>query len=298
MIFTRSEKIYRAVCYAIAILISLICLYPLLYTIFVSVCTENEWIDRNGLLFFMPSNPTLLAFSKVFGSGGYVLNATKMSIMRAGIGTVFSIFFNVCTGYAMSRKNLPGRKPIMYVLLFTILFSGGLIPGYMVVNEMGLRNTIWALIVPNILNAWNVLIFKQFFEGIPKELEESASIDGAGEFKLMYKIVMPMSKPVIAAIGLFTLVGHWNSWFDVMLYIDVQHSNLWPLQYFTMINFNNMAQINSNPGMLEFMSSGQGVMQISQKMALTIVTTLPILVIYPFFQKYFTKGVYTGAVKG
>ena len=243
MILSRAEKIYTTVCYTVAIFISLICLYPLLYTVFVSVCSENEWVNRNGLLLFLPSSPTLLAYLKVLGSGKYVLNATKMSVLRAGFGTVLGIFINVCTGYAMSRKNLPGRKQIMHVLLFTILFSGGLIPGYIVVNQLGLRNTFWSLVFPSLFSAWNVLIFKQFFEGIPKELEEAAEIDGAGEFKLMYKIIIPMSKPVIAAIGLFTLVGQWNSWFDVILYIDVQHSYLWPLQYFTMINFNNMAQI-------------------------------------------------------
>ena len=298
MKLTKAEKVYATVCYSVAILIALMCLYPLLYTLFVSLCTEQEWIDRNGLLMFIPSSPTLLAYLKVLGSGGYVLSAIKISIIRTFVGTTLGLFINVCTGYAMSRQNLPGRKQIMYVLLFTILFSGGLIPSYIVVNQLGMRNTLWSLIIPTLLSAWNVLIFKQFFEGIPKELEEAAEIDGAGEFKLMVKIIMPMSKPVIAAIGLFTMVGHWNSWFDVMLYIDVQHSNLWPLQYFTMINFNNMAQINQNPAMLEFLASGQGVMQISQKMALTVVTMLPILLIYPFFQKYFTSGVYTGAVKG
>lgn len=298
MRLTRSEKIYLAICYTVVITVALLCLYPLLYTFFVSVCTEKEWVDKNGLLLFFPQSPTLTAYVKVLGSGGIVLNATKMSVLRAAVGTLLSLFFNVCTGYAMSRKDLPGQKQIMYVLLFTILFSGGLIPGYMVVNQLGLRNTFWALVIPSILNAWNVLIFKQFFEGIPKELEEAAEIDGAGEFKLMYKIIMPMSKPVIAAIGLFTMVGHWNSWFDVMLYIDSDHSYLWPLQYFTMINFNNLAQINANPDKFPVLPTGAGVMQVSQKMALTIVTMLPILLIYPFFQKYFTNGVYTGAVKG
>ena len=298
MRLTVSEKVYKFICYFFAIFVALCSFYPLLYSFFVSICSQQEWVARSGLLFFFPSHPTLAAYLKILGSGGYVAQAMGISVARSVVATVLSIFFNVCVGYVVSRPRLPGRNQIMALLIITILFSGGLIPGYLTVKQVGLLNSFWSMIIPGLINAWNVLNFKQFFEGVNSELEEAAEIDGAGEFKLMVRIIMPMSKPVIAAIGLFTFVGNWNSWFDAMIYIDAKHSYLWPLQLFTMINFNNMAQINSNPASIIGFITETQVMQISQKMALTIVTLLPVLIIYPFFQKYFTKGVYTGAVKG
>lgn len=299
MKLTFNEKIFKFICYFIATLTALLCLYPLLYSFFVSVCSEKEWVANAGLILWMPFKPTLTAYGKIFGSGSYVLNALWISILRTVIGTFGSLLFTALLGYVVSRHQLPGKKIIMYILVFTILFNGGLIPGFLVVKEMGLYNSFWSMVIPGLLSSFNVLIFKQFFEGIPKELEEAAVIDGAGEFKLMTKIILPMSKPVLSAIGLFTMVGHWNSWFDAMIYIDQSHSQLWPLQLFTMINFNNLNQINSNnQSAINFLLQGQGVMEISTKMALTIVTMLPVLIIYPFFQKHFTKGVYTGAVKG
>ena len=179
--------------------------------------------------------------------------------------------------------------------MFTIFFSGGLIPNYLVIKELNLLNNFWSMILPNIVSAWNILIFKQFFMGLPKEIEEAATIDGIGELGLFTKIVLPLSTPVVASIGLFTMVGHWNNWFDVMIYIDQAHSELWTLQYYIMINFNNLSQIDSSKVEI---GVGGGVNQVTQRMALTIVGFLPILCIYPFFQKFFKDGVYLGAVKG
>ena len=149
------------------------------------------------------------------------------------------------------------------------------------------------MILPNIVSAWNILVFKQFFTGLPKEIEEAAIVDGTGEIKLFLKIVLPLSTPVVASIGLFTMVTHWNNWFDVMIYIDQAHSSLWTLQYYIMINFNNLSQIDSS-----VIIGGSGVSQLTQRMALTIVGFLPILCIYPFFQRFFKDGVFLGAVKG
>lgn len=298
MRLSKSEKIYKIVCYTVAITIALVSLYPLLYTLFVSLCSEKEWLARNGILLFFPSNPTLEGYAKVFASGMQVVQSMGISLARSVLGMVLGVFFNVCVGYAVSRENLPGRKGIMAVLMATVLFGAGTIPAYLTIKEVGLLNSFWSMVLPCVVSAWNILIFKQCFEGMPKELEDAAKIDGCGEFKLMTKIIVPLAKPTMAAISLFTFVGHWNSWFDAMLYIDSQHADKWPLQLFTMITFNNMAQINGNEVDLNFLIQSQGVSQISQKMALTIVTLLPILIAYPFFQKYFTKGVYAGAVKG
>ena len=166
---------------------------------------------------------------------------------------------------------------------------------YLVVKELGLLNNFWVMILPNLINAWNVLIFKQFFLGIPREMREAAQVDGVSEIRLFWSIMLPLSMPVVASIGLFTMVFHWNSWFDVMIYIDQAHSQLWTLQYYIMINYNNLAQIDSTK-LPNF--AGGGVTQTTTQMALTIVGFVPILCIYPFFQRFFKDGVYTGAVKG
>ena len=262
MKISKSEKVYKGFCMGICIFVALLCLYPLLYTVFLSLCSQQEFVDRGGMILFLPSEPTIAAYVKIF-----------------------------------SRKDLPGKNQYLMMLLFTILFSGGLIPTYLTIESLGLKNTFWVLVIPVLMNAWNVLIFKQFFEGIPKELEEAAEVDGVNDIQLFYLIIIPMSMPVIAAISLFTMVGHWNSWFDASIYIDRTHKELWPLQQFTHVSFESQADLQQ--GGLDFLINGGGaVSSVSMQMALTVVTMFPILLIYPFFQKYFTKGVYMGAVKG
>ena len=290
---------YIAGCYVIATFALIVCLYPLLYTLFVSLCTEDEWIARNGLLLFFPSNPSFAAYIKIFGTGSYVLRAAGISLARTVAGTVLGVALTAAVGYVLSREELPGRKVYTYIILFTIFFSGGLIPTYMVVKEMNLINSFWSMVIPPLISTWNVLIFRQFFTGLPKDIVEAAKVDGVNEAQMLYKIILPMSKSVFAAIGLFTVVGHWNSWFDALIYIDVSRSDIWPLQLYTMINFNNVSQINE--GRLQDIQgalTGRDISPLGIRMALTIVTFLPVLIVYPFFQKYFTKGVYLGAVKG
>lgn len=274
---------------------ALICLYPLLYSVFISLCGEAEWGERNGLLLFFPSHPTFNAYLKIFGVGGYVLKSLGVSLLRTLVGTLSSLILTAIVGYVLSIDKLPGRKYITYLLLFTIFFSGGLIPNYLIIKQLGLLNNFWSMILPNIINAWNALVFRQFFKGIPAEIQEAAKVDGISEIGLFIKIIVPMSTPVMASIGLFTMVFHWNSWFDVMIYIDQAHSHLWTQQYYIMINYNNLAQIDSTelPSL-----NGGGVTMLTTQMALTIVGFVPILCIYPFFQRFFKDGVYMGSVKG
>ena len=293
MVRGKGEKIFEAVCITLAALLALMCLYPLLYTLGVSLCSEAEWTSKNGLLILFPTRPTFIAYRKIFGVGSYVLKALGMSFLRTAVGTVTSVAVNALVGYVLSRRDFPGKNKYIYLLLFTIFFSGGLIPNYLVIKELYLLNNFWSMILPNIVSAWNILVFKQFFTGLPKEIEEAAIVDGTGEIKLFLKIVLPLSTPVVASIGLFTMVTHWNNWFDVMIYIDQAHSALWTLQYYIMINFNNLSQIDSSI----IIGTGGGS-QLTQRMALTIVGFLPILCIYPFFQKFFKDGVFLGAVKG
>lgn len=297
MKLSGSEKAYRGVCMGFCICFALLCLYPLLYTVFLSVCSQKEYVDRGGLLLFMPSHPTITAYVQIFSSTGFILQALGISVARTITGTVLGVLVCSVTAFVLTRKDLPGKNQYLMLLLFTILFSGGLIPTYLTIESLGLRNTFWVMVIPSLMNAWNVLIFKQFFEGIPKELEEAAEVDGVNDLQMFYKIILPMSKPVLASISLFTMVAHWNSWFDASIYIDRTYKYLWPLQQFTRVSFQSPSDLQA--GGLDFLINGGGaVSSVSMQMALTIVTMLPILVVYPFFQKYFTKGVYMGAVKG
>jgi ABC-type glycerol-3-phosphate transport system permease component len=236
---------------------------------------------------------------KVLTSGSHILQAIGVSIFRTTAGTVLGVFLCSLFAYALSRKNIPGKKYVMYLLIFIILFNGGLIPTYLAIKQVNLLDNIWVYVIPNLINAWNVIIIKQSMENIPKEVEESAQLDGVNDLRNFSSIILPMSKPVLAAMAIFTLVGQWNSWFDAMLYISPARSGLWPLQYYATISLNNLNQINAGDlGDLGSILGIEGMNNMSIKMALTIITCLPVLLTYPFFQKYFTKGVYLGAVKG
>lgn len=291
-----NERIYDVIIYLVCGLTALLCLYPLVYTVLVSFCAPQ---DINASYFLpIPEKFTLQAYAQVLTAGGYIVTAIGVSVFRTVVGTLASLVFCAMLAYALSRSNLPGRNMVIKLILFCILFNGGLIPTYVVIENLGLTDTIWVYVIPNIMNVWNVIVIKQFFEGLPKEIEEAATIDGANEWQIFIRVILPMSKPVMAAIGLFTMVGQWNSWFDAFLYVR-NKNELWPLQYYIQISFNNLNQINQ--GNIEDL---EGIMNIGTlddmtiKMALTVIGSVPILLVYPFFQKYFTKGVYVGSVKG
>lgn len=290
------EKIYDIVVYFLCALVALLCLYPLVYTVLVSFCAPQ---DINASYFLpIPKKFTMQAYAQVFTAGGYILTAIGVSVFRTVVGTILSLVFCSMLAYAVSRSNLPGRGLVIKLILFCILFSGGMIPTYIVIEQLGLTDTIWVYIIPGIMNVWNVIVIKQFFEGLPKEIEEAATIDGASEWDIFLRVILPMSMPVMAAIGLFTMVGHWNSWFDAFLYVRNRH-DLWPLQYYIQISFNNLNQLNAgNLDALEGIMNIGTLDDMTMKMALTVVGSVPILLVYPFFQKYFTKGVYVGSVKG
>lgn len=198
----------------------------------------------------------------------------------------------VLTAYPLSKKFLPGRSVIMQLFFFTMIFSGGMIPTYLVVKSYHLTNTIWALIVPGLLNVYNMIIMRTFFEGIPEDLEEAARIDGCSEWKALIKIILPVSKPALASVGLFYAVWHWNSFFDVVLYITKRE--LWPLQTLLreIVLTMSMAELNASLADVATPPSSAVIA------ATVIVSILPILLVYPFLQKHFVKGVMIGAVKG
>lgn len=275
--------------YAILILVSFVSLFPFFYVAMVSVTPESETI-REGIV-IIPDQVTWAAYRTVLSNSYGILEAYKITLVRTVAGTALSMIATTLAAYALSRRKLPGRSGLLFLIVFTIMFSGGTIPTYLVVKSLGMIDSIWALILPGLISAFNLIIVKGFFEQLPGELLESATVDGAGEWTTLWKIVMPLSLPSVAAIGLFYAVGHWNSYFDGVLYINDR--SLWPLQ----VVLRTILLQSQNQQAAE-QSNDASVSSLSIQMAAVIVSTVPILLVYPFIQKHFAKGVLIGAVKG
>ena len=214
------------------------------------------------------------------------------------MGTVFSLAVTTLLSYVLSRSDYRYGKPLTLLLLFTMLFNGGLVPSYMVNTQLlGLRDSVWALILPMSLNVFYVVVLRTFFKSIPMEIVEAATIDGSGEFNTFLKIVLPLSKPGIATIGLFTMIAYWNDWFLGMLYI--YETKNYPIQTFLWSMQNSLESLKqSSANALEYAEMANNAPTNSGRMALTVLVVLPILCAYPFFQKYFVKGLTIGGVKG
>ncbi|OPG99105.1 ABC transporter permease [Chryseobacterium mucoviscidosis] len=285
---TIGEKVWQSIVYVILIFLSLLCLLPFLYVIAVSVTPESE-VLRRGIV-IIPESFTFLAYKEVFISHG-IWQAYKITLFRTIVGTMLNVFFTVIAAYPLSKKYLPGRSPFLLFIVFTMMFSGGLIPTYLLIRSLGLLNSPWVLIIPNLISAFNLVIIKGFFEQLPGEIEESARVDGASELQSLWRIILPLSLPVISTISLFYAVGHWNSYFDAIVYIN--DSNFMPLQVVLRNILLNVATQSA-----ESLANSGAVSTFAVQMATVVVTTVPILIVYPFLQKHFTKGVLLGSVKG
>ncbi|MGP9694694.1 carbohydrate ABC transporter permease [Brachybacterium sp. AOP25-B2-12] len=268
--------------------VALSVLLPLLVVVSTSFASDEQLRAAGGYVLF-PTDPTLRAYETLFTSP-LIFRALGVSAFVTVVGTLMALFVTICMAYALSRPVLLGR-PMLMAIILTLFFSPGLIPLYLMIKELHLLNTVWALILPGLFAGFNFIVMRSFFMGIPSELLEAARIDGASDFRILFSIVLPLSKAVIAVIGLFYAVGFWNSFFNALLYINDQ--NLWPIQ---LILRSYVVQGSS-------LSADQlGVQQApppqSIKMAVVVVALVPILLVYPFLQKYFSKGVITGAIKG
>lgn len=290
---TKDVLCFKAVGYPLILLFAILCLIPFLIVIGSSFTSESS-IIRNGYSIW-PKEWSFESYKTIFQSPMAILRAYGVTIMVTIVGTVLSVFLNTMAGYVLQRKDFEWRNRLSFFYFFTTLFSGGLMPWYiMCVKYLHLKDTIWAMILPGIVSVWNILLVKGFMAGVPFEMTESAKIDGAGDFTIFMKLIWPLSKPVIATIGLFTALTYWNDWYNSMLFIN--NDRLYSLQYqlYKLINdAKALRQIAAESGMVI-----DTVPIESMKMALTIVVTGPIVLLYPFVQRYFIKGLTLGAVKG
>jgi putative aldouronate transport system permease protein len=288
-----SESIYQSIITAIVALLSLSMIFPLVYVVGMSLTSQSELISRNYFV-IIPHQPVLVAYKRILSSPP-IWNALEMSFVRSILGTVLSLLFMLVGAFVLSRKTLPGRKLFLLLVLITILFNGGLIPSYYVVKQLGIMNTLWAMIIPPLIDSFGLLVIKIFIENLPDSLIESVQLDGAGDFQQLVYIIAPLSGPALAAIGMFTVVNHWNSWFDALLYLS-SRKDLYPLQ---MVLRNMMSAEGGGNDMMNFMlKDTERVASESIKMATVVIGILPIMMLYPFLQKYFIHGIYMGSVKG
>ncbi|MBP5454415.1 MAG: carbohydrate ABC transporter permease [Lachnospiraceae bacterium] len=271
-------------------LLAFICLYPFLNVLAYSVSGYNAVLS--GRVTFYPIDFNLDAYKQILGKTQIWL-AMRTTILVTLYGTSLSLLLTILSAFALSRKDLPGRTFFTTIVLFTMYFSGGMIPTFLVVKHLGMYDTLMSLFIPQSINVFNFIVMRTFFRNIPESLEEAARIDGASYMKVLIKMILPLSIPIIATIGLFYAVSYWNTYFDALLYI--QKPDLYTLQLrLKSLLFGE--ELNNSNANLE--GIGTQVMSQSLKMATVAVSTIPILVIYPWLQKYFVKGVMIGSVKG
>lgn len=287
------DRAFGVVNAVMLVIVGLVTLFPLYYVFVVSFTEPSEYIRKNGFVLF-PSQWSLGSYEYLMSTSAFV-RATGVSVFLATVGTALSLMLTSAFSFGLSRKRLRGRRVIMLLVMFTILFNPGIIPVYLLVRDIGLINSLWSLIVPVLTSGWYVLLMKSFFDSIPVELEEAAMIDGCNDMVIFFKIILPLSAASLAAFGLFFAVGYWNTFFSAVLYIT--DFTKVPLQ----IVLRNML-IDSDTAMggataVELSSEKQLPSQ-TIKMAAVVVSTLPILFVYPFLQKHFAKGVMLGSIKG
>lgn len=285
---TLGNRIFDAINYLLLTLVGVITVLPLVHVLAGSVTTVEEMARKPFVL--IPTEFTLNAYRYIL-STPTIFKALGVSIFVTAIGTLISMFITSLMAYGLTRRDLDGRKFFNLMIVFTMLFHGGLIPSFLVVKQVGLIDSLFAMIIPSAVSAFNLIILRSFFQGLPEGLEESAKLDGCGDFGILFKIVLPLSLPSIATISLFYAVTYWNSYFSAIMYIN--NADKWPVQVLLrqiVIAASGMAADTDN----EFIKPPEQTI----KMAVIVVSTIPILMVYPFIQKYFAKGALVGSVKG
>lgn len=286
---SKSEMIFKGISYLFVTLLSVACLFPFIYVLGVSFTSTSEFMRRSIVI--IPQHWTLAAYREILGAR-FIYDGYKVTLFITSVGTLLNLLFTVLLAYPLSRAGLYGKAPLLLLIVFTMIFNGGMIPTYLVVMKLNLLDSVWALIVPGLVSAYNMLIMKAFFEQLPEALDEAARVEGAGELRILFSIFLPLSIPALATVGLFYAVGHWNRFFDAILYL--QDASKYPLQVVLRNILMGATSLNNE----NVPDAANAVNPISVQMAAVMVSTLPILCVYPFIQKHFTQGVLLGSVKG
>ena len=288
---TRGEKVFLVINNIVMVLLCAAMLYPVLFVVGRSVTPEIERALHP--LRLIPSTFDWSGYRFILSSGSNIINSYMTTIMRTLIGTTLNIAVTTLLAYPLSKQYYPPRKALTALIVFTMWFSGGLIPSFLLNKSLGLLNNFWVYILPSMVNAFNLIVMRNFFRQIPDSLEESAKLDGANDLRVFFSIYLPLSTAAIATITLFYAVYHWNSWFDSMLYMN--RKEMWTMQYTLrqLIDSATVTDITVVGSAMDFIPPAETV-----RMATIVIATVPILCVYPFLQKYFVKGMLVGSVKG
>ncbi|WP_159887618.1 carbohydrate ABC transporter permease [Paenibacillus puerhi] len=288
-----SDRIFSAVIYLVLALIVLVVVYPLYFVLIASISSPD--LVLSGHIMFLPQELTIRGYAKLLDNVE-ILRGYGNTILYTGLGTSINVALTVAAAYPLSRRDLSGRHWIMGMMVFTMFFSGGLIPTYLLVKQLGLLNSMWAMLLPSAVSVWNIVLMRTFFQnGVPFELQEAATIDGSSNMRTLWSIVLPLSAPILAVMVLFYSVGHWNAYFHALIFLSDRE--LYPLQLI-------LREILVQGEMKDMVDVADGSLTDtlleaeSIKYAIVIVANLPILLLYPLLQKYFAKGVLVGALKG
>ncbi|GIO98685.1 sugar ABC transporter permease [Paenibacillus lautus] len=290
---SRSERIAGVFIYIILSFITLLVLYPLFFVLIASI-SAPETVMR-GEVWLWPKELSFVGYERLFANSD-LMRGFLNTLLYTTTGTALNVLMTIAAAYPLSRADFNGRGIFTAIIVFTMFFSGGMIPNYLLVKELGMLDTIWAIIIPSAVSVWNIIIMRTFFQSsIPKEMQEAAFIDGASNMRVLWRIVLPLSGPILAVMVLFYAVGHWNSYFSALIYLSDRAN--YPMQLFlreilVQGQMQEMVDI-SDDSLARSLMDAEAI-----KYAAVIVTNLPMLLLYPFLQKYFVKGVMIGAIKG
>lgn len=285
------EKLFDVVVSALALLILVVVLYPLIFI--VSASFSDPALVLSGEVVLLPKQITLEAYRNVF-QNDQIWNGYGNTILYTAVGTVINLIMTTLAAYPLSRPDLPGRGIIMFFVTLTMFFSGGLIPSYLLVKNLGMVDTMWALVIPGAIATYNLIVMRTYFQSsIPWEIQEAAHIDGCSNWKLLTHVILPLSKPILAVMILFYAVGHWNSFFNALIYI--RSKDMYPLQLVLreVLMVSQADAVDSSVGL-----ESKILLAESIKYVVIIISSLPVLLMYPFVQKHFVKGVMIGSLKG
>ena len=292
--YSRGDKIFFVCNYVLMAVLALVTLYPMLYVAFCSFSDPNEFAMVRGML-LKPAGFSLEGYRMVFQMDS-IWMGYRNTLMYVALGTLFSMVMTIMGAYILSHNDFMLKKPAMILIVFTMYFGGGMIPTYLCMNTLGLNNTIWAVLLPGGVSVYNMIVLRTSFNGIPKGLIESATIDGASDTIVLFRIILPLSLASLATITLFYAVGYWGAWYNAMIYLQ-KRRDLYPLQLFLrellILDTGNEQFLNSMSGT----ESNRYLVKEIVKYCIIMVGTVPVLLIYPFIQKYFVKGVMVGAIK-
>ncbi len=291
---TAARAPFRVFNGVLMVLLSLLFFIPF-YLVAMASLTDEVEIAARGYQFF-PTTLTFYNYQYLFGSSAKFIDALKVTVFITVIGTCNTLLFTSLGAYALSRKYLPYHKQLTFYVYLTMLVSGGLIPWYMVISQFGMIDTIYSLFIPGTIATWNLIIMRNSFMALPASLEESAKIDGAGDFTVFFRIILPISKPIMATMIVYLAIGYWNEWYAAMLFIT-SRDDLKTLQYLLHEILSSNVSMNSRGAVRLTNLDGKAIPSQSLKMAAVMVATVPVLCVYPFLQKYFVHGIMIGSIK-